>query len=464
MRDKLCLLSCAHFRDDLAQVLKEEELTDVELAPLPADCDRPLQDSAPLQQAAALCRTGSCVVLGGTCLNGVMQRLPPQVIAVEPEGNCFELFADNAVLQPWLDRGAHFLTPGMLKHWRHSYEEWGFTEQDARAFFAESSTILVLLDTGTDPDAESSLREMAQKLDLPWERVPLGLDHLRLQLHRIIARNRAFNLRQNEQKLSDYAMVHDLIGSITALTDEESVIQQLMEVFSMFCAPAELCYLPLTDDDEAGELHCLMTPADPAGETAELIAMQEPHRLDRNQAGFRINIMRGDRRLGALALRGIAFPEYLTHYLNLSLNIAPVIALAISNARTYQQRLEAERQVQDLNEQLKERLITVDALNTELEAFTYSVSHDLRAPLRSLDGFTNILLRDYADTLDPQGQKYVDRLRVNAKRMGQLIEDLLRLSRLTRAEISRKTVDLGPIARELAEDLTHTSPDRRVRF
>ncbi len=463
MKNKLCLMACTHFRDDLAQALKEEKLADVELVPLPADCDRPLHDPVPLRQAVAQCRTGTCVVLGGHCLNGLAQQLPPQITAVEPAGNCFELFADSGVLQPLLDRGAHLLTPGMLRHWRRSYEEWGFTTEDARAFFAESHTTLVLLDTGTDPGAEKALRVMAEQLDLPWERVPVGLDHLCLQLHRIIARNRVHNLRTSEQKLSDYAMVHDLTSGITALTDEQGVIRQLMELFSMFCAPAELCYLPLYDG-KPGELHCLVPPADPAGKSAELMAMNEAHRLDRELAGFRINITRDAKRIGTLALRGIAFPKYLSHYLNLSLNIAPVIALAISNARTYQAHLEAKRQVQDLNGELKERLITVDALNKELETFTYSVSHDLRAPLRSLDGFTNILLRDYAQTLPPQGQKYLDRLRVNAKRMGQLIEDLLRLSRLTRAEISRRTVDLAPIARGLAEDLAQTSPQRRVRF
>jgi signal transduction histidine kinase len=101
--------------------------------------------------------------------------------------------------------------------------------------------------------------------------------------------------------------------------------------------------------------------------------------------------------------------------------------------------------------------------NDELEAFSYSVSHDLRAPVRHVDGFSAALLEEYADKLDAQGLKYVERVRAASQRMGQLIDDLLALSRIGRAELVRRPEDLSALAREVATELQRDS-ERAARF
>jgi PAS domain S-box-containing protein len=115
-------------------------------------------------------------------------------------------------------------------------------------------------------------------------------------------------------------------------------------------------------------------------------------------------------------------------------------------------------------EALRERTVQLQATNKELEAFTYSVSHDLRAPLRSIDGFSLALLEDYADKLDEDGQDYLRRVRAASQRMAELIEDLLQLSRLTRREMRRETVDLSALAQESAAELQMSQPERQVEF
>jgi DNA-binding response OmpR family regulator len=100
--------------------------------------------------------------------------------------------------------------------------------------------------------------------------------------------------------------------------------------------------------------------------------------------------------------------------------------------------------------------------NRELEAFSYSVSHDLRAPLRSIDGFSHALMEDYADRLDASGQDYLRRVRSSAQRMAELIDDLLLLSRVSRAELRRKAVDLSTLARNVADALRRSDPERTV--
>lgn len=104
------------------------------------------------------------------------------------------------------------------------------------------------------------------------------------------------------------------------------------------------------------------------------------------------------------------------------------------------------------------------ALNQELEAFSYSVSHDLRAPLRSIDGFSLALLEDYGDKLDAEGKDALARIRAASRRMGALIDDLLRLSKVTRAELKLAPVDLSAIARDLAATLEREPSGRSVQW
>jgi light-regulated signal transduction histidine kinase (bacteriophytochrome) len=102
--------------------------------------------------------------------------------------------------------------------------------------------------------------------------------------------------------------------------------------------------------------------------------------------------------------------------------------------------------------------------NKELEAFSYSVSHDLRAPLRSIDGFSQALLEDYADKVDAEGKDHLQRIRGAAQRMADLIEALLTLSRVTRSEIHRTTLDLSGLARAIAAELQQREPGRQAEW
>jgi len=127
-------------------------------------------------------------------------------------------------------------------------------------------------------------------------------------------------------------------------------------------------------------------------------------------------------------------------------------------------RREREREIERLNVQLERRAVELAAANRELEAFSYSVSHDLRSPLRSIDGFGQALVEDCAAALPSEGHAHVRRMRAATQRMGQLIDDLLQLSRVTRTELRRERVDLSAIAREIAAELARSAPARRVTF
>jgi signal transduction histidine kinase len=116
----------------------------------------------------------------------------------------------------------------------------------------------------------------------------------------------------------------------------------------------------------------------------------------------------------------------------------------------------------ELEERVRQRTAELESANRELESFSYSVSHDLRAPLRGIDGFSQALLEDYAGKLDTEAQDFLRRIRGAAQRMGELIEALLSLSRVSRGPLRTASVNLSQIAAETADDLARRAPTQRV--
>ena len=122
-----------------------------------------------------------------------------------------------------------------------------------------------------------------------------------------------------------------------------------------------------------------------------------------------------------------------------------LIAATVVTYHEIRRRASVEREVEIRNAQLENA-------NKELESFSYSVSHDLRAPLRGIDGFSGLLLEDYSSRLDEKGREYLTRIRVAAQRMATLIDDLLNLSRISRVEVAREPVDLSELATSISTD------------
>ncbi|MGE5448762.1 MAG: PAS domain S-box protein [Bacteroidales bacterium] len=144
-----------------------------------------------------------------------------------------------------------------------------------------------------------------------------------------------------------------------------------------------------------------------------------------------------------------------------AIELARRITLAVENTMIYRELQESNA---DLEDRVAKRTLELEAINKELEAFSYSVSHDLRAPLRSIDGFSNKILKDYGTLFDEQGKDYFNRVMNASRHMGHLIDDLLKLARISRMELHPEAIDLSEIARNIVAELQETSPERKAEF
>ncbi|OPX57421.1 MAG: adaptive-response sensory kinase [Methanobacterium sp. PtaB.Bin024] len=146
-------------------------------------------------------------------------------------------------------------------------------------------------------------------------------------------------------------------------------------------------------------------------------------------------------------------------YFRLLMLIIVVILVAI-----LAERIEKIRKLNDLNEKLKKQSEKLEDANQELEAFAYSVSHDLRVPLRAIDGFSRILLEDYEDTLDEEGIRLLNIVRENTAKMGHLIDDILLLSRASRQEMVLNEIDMAALAKSVYNEFQTDTNDRNIEF
>lgn len=146
-------------------------------------------------------------------------------------------------------------------------------------------------------------------------------------------------------------------------------------------------------------------------------------------------------------------------FLRLLMLIVVIILVAIIT-----ERIEKIRKLNDLNRQLQKQSEKLEDANQELEAFAYSVSHDLRVPLRAIDGFSRILVEDYEDKLDEEGIRLLNIVRENTAKMGHLIDDILLLSRASRQEMVLNEIDMAALARSVYDEFQTDVTDRDVEF
>ncbi len=165
--------------------------------------------------------------------------------------------------------------------------------------------------------------------------------------------------------------------------------------------------------------------------------------------------------VGLLKLASTSFDAFALEHRSVAREVADQLAVALHDAQLKEQ---LQRYTVELERRVEQRTAQLEATNRELETFSYSVSHDLRAPLRAIAGFNQMLLEDHAERLDADGRGFLDRIRTATQRMGQLIDDLLSLARVARGVLHWQAVDLSTCAESIVAELRKAQPERQVEL
>ena len=203
-----------------------------------------------------------------------------------------------------------------------------------------------------------------------------------------------------------------------------------------------------------------------SAELIESVAHDKEHLRLINALGFKSVIMvplhNRDKIYGVMTLvlsdSGRMFDEKDLEFAN---ELGRRTTLAIENAKLYNEMQENNT---ELEQRVAKRTMELETINKELEAFSYSVSHDLRAPLRSIDGFSNKILKDYGELFDDVGKDYFMRVKNASQHMGHLIDDLLKLARISRVEMNMRKVSLSDLAQSIAGELKELNMERKASF
>jgi PAS domain S-box-containing protein len=271
--------------------------------------------------------------------------------------------------------------------------------------------------------------------------------------------------------VSHVKIVHDLTASKkaeAALREREQTVRALMDSAAQAILAVSKEGRIVFANPMAGEMFGYGEDELP-GQRLDILLPKEVRSIHGgHQAGYflepRVRRMGQGMDLAATRRDGTTFPVEIS----LSFTETQQGPLAIAFVNDITARKEAEREIRELNasleQRVRERTAQLETANGELESFSYSVSHDLRAPLRGIDGWSMALLEDYGGQFDERARKYLDRVRAETQRMGHLIDDLLQLSRVTRTEMQQATVDLSALAGRIASRVREERPGRSIDF
>lgn len=456
-RSSLCIVVCESFRHEMAALARELQFSDVEFLTYPARCARP-----PLQpeEFSSLIddpgRFDKIVLLGSGCLDHLTCRgeAAGRLHRVRLK-HCFSLLLGDYAIEKYLAQGAYLVNSGWL---------CDCEKQVAAGSFIRSESILHL-DTGVLDAAPGCLSAFGSVACRPQQTVPVGLDLLKSRIEHLVhdwraglelAREREA-LQQCQRRGADHAMALDLLKMIVQTTGSKEVMREILLLYVKLFAAGELAFVRC-DGDRDEVIRIGSGPSD-SDEMLQKRALEldDDFAMLPSGAGFQLRVAHKGQLLGMIHIGGIGFTQNLQQYLDLALETVTVCAVVLDNSFSFDkvfaishQLMLSEDALEEANRQLEER---VQARTAELEAalreqasFSYSVSHDLRAPLRHINSFATILLEEYAAHLPGEAGDYLGRICQSTKCMGELIDSLLELSRVCRAETEMKAVDLAHLA------------------
>jgi len=276
--------------------------------------------------------SSSVVMCSSACsiLNEIPDSRKSQILK---SSHCLEFIFGRNILNEYIRQGGYIVNCGWLKNWSFHLSEMGFDKETAKLFFNETCNKIVLLDAcGFDTTVEQ-LKDFAKYVNLPYEIIEAEIDYLVSKIETIQAEYKHNNLQkkinENNQEIAEYATIFDIIARLAKFNSESDVLGELKSTLSMLYAPKEIIYWDNDLDDMSHFENFLLDPS---------IKFEYIN----NKSGFIFKVTHDHKVLGIFELRNILMPEYIDRYVKSTLIMADALGLALSNAKNYQQIIEAK--------------------------------------------------------------------------------------------------------------------------
>lgn len=395
MSDKILVVFCNHYRLELKSVLSEKGFEGYLAIHAPPD----RRDPARCHQAKdfitnLLHKYQTTHLIGGSCLS-----IPPKVLRehggvnLQKASQCHYLLASEAIVDSLQSQGAYLVSPGWLISWQKIIENWGFDRKTAQEFFSETTSKIVLLDTGIYENSGENLKDFAEFLDLPYETLYVGLDHLKMYLkivlHDLKSRS-ALNEKDIIQKGSDaasYAMALEMVGQLSKSKSASETVQQTIDIFNMLFSPERTIF---HSQDES-----IPSPL-------KQFQFEGLTCLTNNEQGFLVKISLEGKIYGVFEIVNVALPQHLKEYINLTLNLIGVVSLALKEA-TYKEKLLATTEQLEWELAVNAALskISSDLINHEndLEYLTHLILEQAQKLTGSDHGFVSVIDEKTGDNI-----------------------------------------------------------------
>ena len=373
MTASLCILTSESFATETAALTAANSIPGCVFAAYPHRCGRPPVTWDEIRSAVGNASIYDGIhVLGGCCLAALNEPpadFPPcSIIHLE---NCFDLVASRFAIKRLIADGAYLFTPGWVASWPRQIEQWGFSQETAREFFADTTRQITLLDTGSSISAPEDAAQFAAFVDRPLQILPVGLDLLSLRVKDIKACleiQRACNdADRSRQHYADYAMAFDLLSTIVRTVDETEVVGQTLNLYQMLFAAGNVAFIRQTQGDSIEVIS--------GGFSEVSISDDIRSRIDTLDAefcmlekgdGFLLRVTYTEELLGIVLVSELALPQHRDQYLNLALATIGICGLAIANARMFQRVLDVSSQLSVKNQEIEQAYLDLKNAHSQL--------------------------------------------------------------------------------------------------
>jgi signal transduction histidine kinase/CheY-like chemotaxis protein len=419
VEDPINIICCGNFRKELEDVRTREPDLGLRLFFYEPQCSRPFSSSQDFWETfgedAEKLEAGPTLVLGGHCLSRIAGDNTPAVRRLTTDSCIYLLIAPDRIL-PHLRQGNYIVTPGWLVNWESNLKELGFSREQARLFFHDTISAVLLLDTGLYPQIEKHLEAFAEYIDLPDHTVPTDTSRIGYLIYREL------HLHEKEEdslsSVAMYQMTFDLIHELAGLEKEVEIIDRFLDFCGMIFAAGGVIYLSKHEAENRTELHTWGTVGKES--ITAVRGFTGDYSLDLEKKGFTLNISYRSEGVGVISVLDTAFPENIEQYLNLGLSLTGSIAMAVNTARE-------KKKMNQLNRELEIAVERVNLANKAKNQFIANVSHELRTPIHGIIGMVDLFS---TDELSENHRDLLRNIRTASSILKDLINDIIDISRI----------------------------------